>query len=127
MNVTIPNDPSNVRGSLILDYVRRPATHWDATEIKVYPEGHWTLFTDPKTGRRINKPRLQNLRPTIPYFHQPIAEVHLGEPPPPRRPIVVSESFSTAGKQTLEKHPPGRTRSPRRFPNCDGKSQATTF
>jgi hypothetical protein len=66
----IPNDTAAVSGSLIVQYVNRPAKVWQSPSIRVYPEGHWTLFFNPASRHPLNQPRLQNLRLSIPYRHK---------------------------------------------------------
>jgi hypothetical protein len=111
-----PNDPAAVSGSLILQYATRPHQKWDSTGLRVYPEGHWTRFIDPKTDRPLNEPRLQNLRLSVPY--------HRSMPLPAMLPINASgpDLSISSPRQSLAKsqgpklyHPSPQT--PRRMPH----------
>lgn len=45
--------------------------HWDAANLKVTKDGNWINFFDPKTNKRLNSPRLKNIKWKVSYYAKP--------------------------------------------------------
>lgn len=64
----------------------QPHKHWDASNIRAIPDGHWLQFEDKISRKTLNSPRLRNLDLRIPYRHKPY------EPDPvetPKNPLEI--------------------------------------